>query len=307
MTTADSVEPSSRFDRGGMSSRRRRRLRRTLVGLVAVVLLCIGALLAARQFVPLVRPPSCEVAGISAGWFGFEPERVANASTISGIAVRRGLPLRAAVIATATAMQESKLRNLEHGDRDSLGLFQQRPSQGWGSESQILDPVYATNKFYDHLVKVRNYLNRPLTQAAQEVQRSGYPDAYARHEPEAQVLAEALTGARPEGITCRLEAARSSQAADHLVNDLRSELGVRATPGDHLVTVSVSSQQLAWAVGAWGVAHAQEAGIESVTVEGRQWTRGMDGSATQWHDANPAAEPDQVLFRLARRTEATSA
>ena len=105
-------------------------------------------------------------------------------------------------IALATAMQESGLRNIDHGDRDSLGLFQQRPSQGWGTEQQILDPVYSAGKFYEHLVKVPGYSRLPLTVAAQRVQRSGYPQAYAKHEPDATLLAAALTGRAPAALNC---------------------------------------------------------------------------------------------------------
>jgi hypothetical protein len=79
-------------------------------------------------------------------------EQVGNARTIAQVGYERGLPERAVVIALATAMQESRLRNLDYGDRDSLGLFQQRPSQGWGTPAQVQDPVYAAGKFYDGLV-----------------------------------------------------------------------------------------------------------------------------------------------------------
>ena len=105
-----------------------------------------------------------------------------NASLIAAIAVRRGMPAHAATIALATALQESKLYNLRGGDRDSLGLFQQRPSQGWGTPREILDPVHATNAFYDALARVRRLRPLPVTVAAQRVQRSGYPSAYAVYE-----------------------------------------------------------------------------------------------------------------------------
>ena len=121
-------------------------------------------------------------------------EQAENAALITAISVRRGLPARAASIALATAYQESDLTNLESGDRDSLGLFQQRPSQGWGTPEEILDPVYATNAFYDALAEVDGYESLEITDAAQEVQRSGFPEAYADHEADARALASALTG-----------------------------------------------------------------------------------------------------------------
>jgi hypothetical protein len=120
-------------------------------------------------------------------------EQIANARTIAQVAWDRGLPERAVVIALATAMQESHLRNLDHGDRDSLGLFQQRPSQGWGTPEQIQDPAYAAGKFYDHLVQYPNWDTGRLTDIAQGVQRSGFPEAYQKHEAMAVELADALT------------------------------------------------------------------------------------------------------------------
>ncbi|SNS52784.1 hypothetical protein SAMN04488107_2877 [Geodermatophilus saharensis] len=124
-------------------------------------------------------------------------EQWANARTIADVARERGLPERATVIALATAMQESTLRNLDHGDRDSLGLFQQRPSQGWGTPAQVQDPVYAAGEFYDGLVQVPGWETMRLTDAAQWVQRSGFPEAYQQHEDLAIALTAAL--ARAEG------------------------------------------------------------------------------------------------------------
>ncbi|MEU4574627.1 C40 family peptidase [Nonomuraea sp. NPDC023979] len=121
-------------------------------------------------------------------------EQQANATLIVHVAVERGLPARAAVIAVATALQESKLRNLTYGHLDSLGLFQQRPSQGWGTREQILDPRYATGTFYDRLVEVPRWEQLPLTRAAQAVQRSGLPEAYAQWEALAQRVVDAVAG-----------------------------------------------------------------------------------------------------------------
>src|SRR3954466_6292243 len=123
-----------------------------------------------------------------------DPEQAGNAAIIASVAVRRGLAGRAATIGIATAMQESKLVTLPGGDRDSIGLFQQRPSQGWGTPAQVRDPVYAANAFFDVLIKVEGYRSMEITKVAQRVQRSAYPEAYADHEPEGRVLASALTG-----------------------------------------------------------------------------------------------------------------
>jgi hypothetical protein len=134
--------------------------------------------------------------------YEFTPEQAANAATIAAVGTGRGMPERAVAIAIATALQESGLRNIEHGDRDSLGLFQQRPSQGWGTEQQIMDPAYAAGMFYAHLARVPDYTDLPLTVAAQRVQRSGYPEAYAKHEPDATLLAAALTGYSAATLSC---------------------------------------------------------------------------------------------------------
>lgn len=144
--------------------------------------------------------PRCVVGPVGGGegrTYELSPEQAANAATVSAVGTTRGLPERAVTIALATAMQESSLRNIDHGDRDSLGLFQQRPSQGWGTPEQIMDPVYSAGEFYEHLVEVPGYSRLPLTVAAQKVQKSGFPQAYAKHEPDSALLAAALTGRSP--------------------------------------------------------------------------------------------------------------
>ncbi len=120
----------------------------------------------------------------------YNGDQLANAQTITSVAVSRALPRRAAVLGIATAMVESGLRNLNYGDRDSLGLFQQRPSQGWGSPEQVLNPTYAAGLFYDHLVRVPGWATMPPGRAEQAVQRSGFPDRYAPREAAAAALAE---------------------------------------------------------------------------------------------------------------------
>ncbi|QFY12931.1 NlpC/P60 family protein [Nonomuraea phyllanthi] len=122
-------------------------------------------------------------------------EQQDNAALIIQTAQHLGLPARAAVIAVAVAMQESRLRNLPYGHLDSLGLFQQRPSQGWGTPEQILTPSHAARRFYDRLVTVPRWERLPLTKAAQAVQRSAFPDAYAAWEPLAQRTVDLLAGA----------------------------------------------------------------------------------------------------------------
>ncbi len=119
-------------------------------------------------------------------------EQTANAKAIIAATKKAGLPERAAVISIATSLQESKLENLGHlgdqNDHDSLGLFQQRPSSGWGTPEQITNPEYATLAFEKGLKQVDGWQDMPLTQAAQTVQVSAYPDAYAQWEQQAADL-----------------------------------------------------------------------------------------------------------------------
>lgn len=135
---------------------------------------------------------------------GYSETQIRNAAIIINVGAKRKVPPRGWVIAVATAMQESSLINLGHlgerNDHDSLGLFQQRPSQGWGTPEQLQDPEYAAAKFYEKLVKVPNWLDLPLTEAAQAVQVSAYPDAYAKHEPAATMIVSALTGGAARGV-----------------------------------------------------------------------------------------------------------
>ncbi|MFD8321615.1 C40 family peptidase [Kitasatospora purpeofusca] len=119
-------------------------------------------------------------------------EQIPNARVIQATGIAMHIPVRGQVVALATALQESGLHNLNYGDRDSLGLFQQRPSQGWGTAEQIQHPVYASTKFYEGLKQVSGWESMTVTQAAQAVQRSGFPDAYAKWEPLATALQQAI-------------------------------------------------------------------------------------------------------------------
>jgi hypothetical protein len=115
-------------------------------------------------------------------------EQRQNAAIIVGVGQQLQVPERGQWIALATALQESNLRNINYGDRDSLGLFQQRPSQGWGSPQEILDPVYSATQFYTRLLEVPDWPQMELWQAAQAVQRSAFPTAYSKWENLAATL-----------------------------------------------------------------------------------------------------------------------
>ncbi|WP_019064611.1 C40 family peptidase [Streptomyces prunicolor] len=139
-------------------------------------------------------------------------EQVPNAKTIQATGVAMNIPARGQIVALATALQESRLRNLTYGDRDSLGLFQQRPSQGWGTANEILDPVHAATKFYEALEKVSGWQSLSVTQAAQAVQRSGFPEAYAKWEPLATALQQAIAPLLPTASGTSASASASDAA-----------------------------------------------------------------------------------------------
>lgn len=127
-------------------------------------------------------------------------EQRQNAATIVSVGRELGTPPRAWLVALATAMQESTLRNIHYGDRDSLGLFQQRPSQGWGTPAQVTDPLYSSRTFYERLLQVPGWESKPVTVAAQTVQRSAFPNAYAKWEGLAAELVGRIAGvADPSG------------------------------------------------------------------------------------------------------------
>ncbi len=242
------------------------------------------------------------------------PDQAENAALLAATAVHRGLPARAATIAIATAKQESKLRNIDHGDRDSLGLFQQRPSQGWGTAEQVMDPVYATNAFYDVLVTIEGYENLQITAAAQRVQRSAFPEAYAEHEQTARAFASALTGHSPAALTCLLRDVseeKGSGAPEAIVERLRRDFVeiTLATTDDGAVLVEGTSlvpgagedeaRRVGWAVAQWAVATAEATGASAVVTDGLAWER-ADGLRAGWMPASsggPSLAVGQVLVR----------
>lgn len=266
------------------------------------------------------RAPRCTVVSAAGDGATYEMsiQQAVNAATISAVGTTRGMPERAVTIALATALQESGLRNIRHGDRDSLGLFQQRPSQGWGTAEQIMDPVYSAGKFYEHLDKVPGYSRLPLTVAAQRVQRSGFPQAYAKHEPDAALLAAALTGQAAATFSCeagtpnpdtapgdpakvrqalardfgrdvlpRTEAA-GAEAGDDKAAEAKRTVRVPVTG----VTAEGGSKQRGWELAHWAVAHAAELRIERVSYAGREWN--ATDSGHNWSEPKTGDAPDEV-------------
>jgi hypothetical protein len=246
---------------------------------------------------PLFQPDEC-TATASGRTVSLSPEQAENAALIAAVSVRRGLPAHAATIALATAYQESKLYNLPSGDRDSAGLFQQRPSQGWGTRAQVMDPYYATNAFYDALERIDGYQDMRVTEAAQEVQRSGYPEAYAAHEADARVLASALTGYSPHAFSCSIaEPSGAGRArADVVRREVGDLFGVAPDVTGHRVDVPVRSRVRGWAVAHYLVAMAERLAVGTVTYDGRTWSAG-DRSADGWREG--AGGADRVRVEMA--------
>jgi hypothetical protein len=123
---------------------------------------------------------------------GLSSTQVKMADAIVKEGVHMGVSRRGRIIAMATALQESNLKNYTHAvDHDSLGLFQQRPSSGWGTPKQLTNPTYAAHAFYRVLVHYKGSWGC-LTCAAQRVQRSAFPSAYAKHERFATKIVDIL-------------------------------------------------------------------------------------------------------------------
>jgi hypothetical protein len=299
-------------------------LKRWLIGLGVLALVVVVVVVGVRTFDqvgPLLSREGCE-ARVGGHSVSLTLEQAENVALMAAISTQRGMPARAATIAIATSTQESKLYNIEHGDRDSLGLFQQRPSQGWGSAQEILNPYYSINAFYDALARIDGYESMKITEAAQLVQRSAFPAAYAEHERDARALASALTGNSPRGFTCvvdddgaaapdRLVETGLTRRADVVRRDVGAAFGdlslggfapggVRAghQPGSthydgraidiFVRPVSRENRQQGWAIAQYLVAQADRLVIEHVIFDDRIWTSGSR-SDEGWRDYDPPA------------------
>jgi hypothetical protein len=246
-----------------------RAVRRGLIIVVVLGVLIVGSVTAWVRFHRTIQVPGCTVTASpdpSSGTpavFTLTPQQADNAATIAAVGGRLGMPAHAVTVALATALQESKLRNLPGGDRDSLGLFQQRPSQGWGTSAQILDPVYAATAFYARLSAQPGWAQLSVTEAAQLVQRSAAPLAYAQWESEARAAASALTGQSSAALSCH--SVTVGAPSTDLVAIAESELGTAVLSGPHPTAQG-------WAMGTWLVAHAARVGVDQVTFDGRTWT-----------------------------------
>ena len=261
-------------------SKGRRRFNRRAVAVIGLA----SAIAATLAYSQLYRgatsaAASCTVAGPSGSQpFRISPEQAQNASIIAAVALKKGLPDHAVTVALATSLQESKLRNLAYGDLDSVGLFQQRPSQGWGPRSQLLDPIYAASAFFNRLVQVNGWSSLTVTEAAQSVQLSAAPTAYAAWEPEARALAIALTGEQPAALSCRLPGfAGPKPATSALAAASTNEMG------SPMLGVPLNLK-VGWQVASWAVAHAWQYHLQTVRFGNWTWS----ASAGVWVPGAPS-------------------
>ncbi|MEU5784784.1 hypothetical protein ABZ724_27170 [Micromonospora lupini] len=248
-------------------------------GVVFILVAVIAIWLVVRQVGNELRLPlagrTCTVQ--ADGRVALDVEQMANAATIAAIGAQRGMPERAVVIALATAYQESGLRNLADGDRDSVGLFQQRPSQGWGTAKQIRDPRYAANRFYKALKKVRGWEKMRVTDAAQRVQRSAFPEAYQKWADDSEVLTKALLGDVTGAVACtvgRTPVMHGAAAAAELTRNLVLDWGVSsADPASATgLAVTADDKRDGWRYAHWLVSHAQDHGVKRVRFGDLEWT-----------------------------------
>ena len=255
------------------------------------------------------------------------------ASLIAATAARRDLPPRAVTIALATAMQESKLTNPRYGDRDSEGLFQQRPSQGWGTVEQVRDPRYATRAFFEALEQVEGYQQMRVHVAAQRVQRSADGSAYAQHTDSARALTAALTGRRAAAFSCEVDTPPESAgtpgrngltaAAETLRRDVARSVGPLPVGGfdpdgvtsghssdsahydgraiDYFFRpVTETNTRRGWALASYLVANADRLGIATVIFADSIWTARR--SSEGWRAYDPGSldggEGDEIQRHL---------
>jgi hypothetical protein len=244
-------------------------------------------------------PPGCQ-AGTGVAAIQLDTGQAAMAATIAGVAARHRLPRRAVTIAFAAALQESQLQNLRYGDRDSVGVFQQRPSQGWGTTAELEDPVYASTKFFAALVRVPRYANMPVDQAAQDVQHSADGSAYEQWVQVAAVLAGYFTGTSPGAVSCWYSPGGNTDLTGAL-SQLTQTFGPQGTD-DVLVRITTdrSAQKKkvavvhverdgAWTVAGWLVAHAQQYGISQIRYAGYVWD--AENGSMGWQRASRTASP----------------
>ncbi|GIG66457.1 hypothetical protein [Phytomonospora endophytica] len=266
------------------------RARNVVTGVVAVAVLAgagfvIAGLLDAELPNPFAKP-MCTVTGTDGSAIKVDPTQASNAATIAAVGAKMDISERGVVVALATAYQESRLENIEHGDRDSLGLFQQRPSQGWGTEEQIQDPRYSSKRFFKALKKIEGWEDMRVTEAAQAVQRSAYPEAYEQWADESQVLAEAMLGSVNAAVACKID--DKGKTGDDAIHAVKSELSLDwdgVKPESDGTTIKMSDVGNGWQFAHWMVAYSEDLGVSSVVYDGHEWS----AKSGEWEESDNAA------------------
>ncbi|MFC0581396.1 hypothetical protein [Micrococcoides hystricis] len=298
-----SENPLDRYLRAEAAPRRRHFLG-PFVAVLGLALVLAGVLFATRWLddTAFLQRQQCSVL-LGSERYVLAPDQTRNGSIIAAAGLERGLDRHEVMIALATARQESKLRNIGYGDTvgpDSRGLFQQRPSQGWGTEEQIMDPWYAANRFYQELETVPGYRDLSVTEAAQAVQRSAYPDAYAKHEDVAAAFARALTEGEPGAMSCTLKATPADQAelshkayaaemkrfADALSAEVQLKTDTRS------LRISVPDDQTGWRLATWALANAEAGNVLSISFNSLHWERGK----RSWNSTDEPTEELVITF-----------
>lgn len=250
--------------------------RRAAVILAVLAVLTGGGIYAFIALRDKLTTPGCTFA-VGSGHTKLDTDKAAIASTLAGVVTTKGLPERAGFLLIMAAWQESGLRNLPYGDRDSVGVLQQRPSQGWGTVAQISDVHYAASKFLDELVKQPDWKTGDPAEVIDSVQRSADAGAYNRHRDEAQALAHVLLGKVYAGLRCEFDEPTLVATPAKVVEQLQADLPVK-TPAVQARTISVPGA--GWQTAIWFVANADRLGIDSVSYGAARWER-----EKQWYEA----------------------
>ncbi len=278
MPTLEDTPPSGT----ALSAPRPRWGRRLALVTLALAVVAGGVAIVVTRIGGPSSAPGC-TATVASRSYPLDLAQAANAATIAAVGKRNGIEDHGVTVALAAALQESKLQNLPNGDLDSVGLFQQRPSEGWGPASQLVVPSYAASAFYRALVQVPGWASLPVTQAAQQVQHSAAPEAYAFWEPEARDLAQVLTGEVPRGLTCQFSTPTKTSGASSLSDAMATELGSPALG-------ATLTPARGWTVASWLVANAYAYRITAVSFAGLQWTP----SSGKWTSSPPVQTQVQV-------------
>jgi len=261
-----------------------------------------------QHVTPYLTSPGCQ-AGNGTSAVSLDTEQGSIAATIAGVAAHLRLPGHALTVAYAAAMQESHMHNLHYGDRDSVGVFQQRPSEGWGTTGELENPVYATSRFFAALIRVPGYLQLPVDEAAQAVQHSADGSAYSQYDLTASALTSAFTGQRPRAVWCwytpgpqpKTDLAAAGKGLTTTFGAPGREGAVIRFTTSRSAKSPAAAMQVrkasAWTVASWLVTHAQAYGISDVRCDGYEWST-ADGSQGWRPDAGSAS--GSILLHLGK-------